>query len=71
MYFGYITAEVPIDTFATEVIPWAHSKDASKGVVGQLDKYLKSEAGALKHAADHGEGDCLYQLPQWRIEEEG
>ena len=65
-------AELPIDTFVTEVIPWAHSEDASEGVAALLDKYLTAEAGHLKHAADQfGEGDCSYQLPQRRGEEEG
>ena len=50
---GKQTAAIPIDTFATEVIPWAHSEDASEGVAGQLCKYLKSEAGASKHAVEH------------------
>ena len=53
VYPCYKTAELPMDTFDTEVIPWAHSEDASESVAARLDEYLKSEEEASKHAAEH------------------
>ena len=48
----WIPAEVPIDTFDTEVIPWAHSADASKIVAEKIAKHLKLVEDAAKHAAN-------------------
>ena len=48
-------ADTPIDTFATEVIPWAQTVDATNNpvVAGKLEYYQEMVVEASKHRELH------------------
>ena len=55
VYIILTIADVPIDTFATEVIPWAQTVDATvkPSVAGKLEYYHKTVVEASKHRELH------------------